>query len=153
MARTRTIWVVAADGARARAFENTRAGEGLSEAWSMQDADAREPTRDLGADKPGRGRTSGTGDPYALQPKADWHDQAAERFLAAVAERLNRDAAENKFDQLVLAAPAKALGQLRPRLADPVRQRLRQEFDKDVAALNGHALAEWVRKADPMTTI
>ena len=59
MASTVT-WILIADGARARIFANNGPGTGIASATGVDYIADHRPTRDIGADKPGRTQESAT---------------------------------------------------------------------------------------------
>ena len=107
-----TTWVVLADGARARILENTGPGTGLVELEEWESAEARKPTRELGTERPGRGHESATEGRHAIAPHGDWHEMEKVNFANDLARYLKRHGDAGKFDQLVLAAPPRTLGEL-----------------------------------------
>ena len=69
-------------------------------------------TREQGTDRPGRSFAS-VGARRSAMEEADWHHIAKERFAGEIAEALYRHAHDNRFENLVVIAPAKILGNLR----------------------------------------
>ena len=130
--RKRTTWVVVADGARARALENTGVGKGLDPSPILEMEVEPRPTRDLGSDRPGRVHDRFGPGRHAMQPKADWHRQDKADFLKSVAERLDSAAQDGAFDRLVLIAPPTAMGHLRAALNDKTRASIAGEITKDL---------------------
>jgi protein required for attachment to host cells len=106
-------WVVAADGTRARIFEERRRGGDLREL----------PDRAMHAgpgDHPaGHSQTATSHQRFNSARHAADEDPAREaeaRFLARVGEALDAAAQRKAFDRLVLVAPPTALGLLRSSL-------------------------------------
>ena len=87
-------------------------------------------SRDLGADAPGR-TFSSIGSRRSAYDETDWHDQAEERFAIEGAARLERVAASEKGDIVVLAAP-RTLGVLRKHWGRETKTRLVAEIAKDM---------------------
>lgn len=142
MKGTRT-WIVVADGARARLFENTGPGKGLLPLDDGEMRGERAATRELGTERPGRVHDRMGPGRHAMAPRTDWHEQQKEDFLASVAARLDRAAADKAFDRLILVAPAKALGRLRAALGRDAAARVDGELAKDLTKtpapdLTGH---------------
>jgi len=131
----RRTWVVVADGARARYLSSDDRGASFATLSDQVSAAHGKPTRALGADKPGRGRSSGSGARYALTPKADWHSAEEEAFARAVAQDLNAAAQRRDFDELVLIAPAKTLGEIRANLDAETHGRTVAAISKDLTNL------------------
>ena len=126
----RTTWFLIADSAKARVFESS----GPKGTWTLIEEtseDARRPSRDLGRDRPARGRTIGTGAPFAVTETAD-HEKAGQEFLAARAQSIIDADKKDRFDQLVIAAPPAALGALRKKLPAEMTAKLIGVYDKDL---------------------
>jgi len=144
-----TTWVVLADGARARVLENTGPGTGLVELEEWESAEARKPTRELGTERPGRVHESATESRHAIAPHSDWHEMEKANFAGDLARYLKRHGDAGKFDQLVLAAPPRTLGELRKSIDAATAGLLKAEINKDltnipVAEIGAH-LGEVVR--------
>jgi protein required for attachment to host cells len=71
--------------------------------------------------------------------QADWHYIAEERFAGAIADALYRLAHGNRFDKLVVVAPAKVLGNLRQAFHAEVTERIVGEIPKE---LTSHPIPE-----------
>lgn len=132
-----TTWIAVADGGKALVLEN----RGTDLAPDLAVLSVREmqnpPTREQGTDRPGR-----YPDPQhhrSAVEDTDWHRFAEERFAAEFAAMLNRAGAAGLFDRLVLIAPPRALGDLRPHLGREVSDRLAVEIDRD---LTNHPVPE-----------
>ena len=142
MKATRT-WIVVADGATARLFENTGPGKGMAPLSDGEMQGSHEPTRGIGSERPGRVHDRWGPGRHAMAPRADWHLQQKRDFLKAVAARLEAAAAGKAFDRLILVAPAKALGELRAALGREAAARVAGELPKDltkvaIPELSGH---------------
>lgn len=135
----RKTWFLIIDGAKARLFESY----GPNASWTLlkesEDEKARMPDRDLGTDRPVRGRNIGTGAPFAID-EPSLHDKAEDEFLAGWARRINEDKKKNKFKQLVLAAPPAALGALRKKLSTDVIENIVGAYDKDLTNIGDQDL-------------
>lgn len=132
--RPRT-WIVVADGARARFFMPSDNGRKLVAA-RPDDLVAPESlghARDLKSDKPGRSHAAArTGARHALEPAHDPHKLEKHRFSAAVAKALDGASGRGEFDQLILVAPRRSLGELRGLLTARVRRAIGKEVAKDL---------------------
>ncbi len=100
------------------------------------------PTREQGTDSPGRARPS-LGAARSAMDEVDWHHLAKERFAAELAEALYRHAHAGSFEQLVIFAPAKVLGNLRKAFHAEVLERVVAEIPKE---LTSHPVAEIERR-------
>ncbi len=132
--RPRT-WVVVADGARARFFTPS---EDLKKFVAAQQADMVAPesrgyARDLKSDKPGRSYASSrSGVRHAVEPAHDPHKLEKHRFSAALAQALDDALGRKHFDQLILVAPRRSLGELRGLMTARVQRCLQKEVAKDL---------------------
>ncbi len=131
MKATRT-WIVVADGARARFFENHGRGNGLALLSDGEMEGSHAATQELGSDRPGRVHDRMGPGRHAMAPRADWHEQQKQDFLGKVAARLDRAADDKAYDRLILVAPAKALGRLRAALGPAAAGRISGELSKDL---------------------
>lgn len=125
-------WIVIADGSEARFFANHGPGKGLEALSPESVAIDLQRTGEIMADKPGRSFDSTGHNRHAMEPTSDAKQEQKRRFLKAVAEGLNAAALSGQFDELILAAPPKALGELRKDLDAHALERVRAELPKDL---------------------
>ena len=90
-------------------------------------------TREQGTDRPGRA-FAGVGTARSAVEEVDWHHIAKERFAAEIAEALYRHAHDNRFDKLVVIAPAKILGNLRKAFHAEVADKIVGEIAKELTS-------------------
>jgi protein required for attachment to host cells len=131
-APARKTWVVVANGTSARAFRNTGVGKGLQAVPGFEMSIGSPPTRELGADRPGRVHDRFGPARHAMEPKADWHRQDKTAFAVAIAGRLESAARGGDFDRLVLVAPPTMMGDLRAALDRHVHDLVTGEVTKDL---------------------
>jgi len=132
-------WVLIADAARARIFENTGKGTGLTIVQDMTlDADLA-PSHELGTDRPGRSFDSVGSGRHAMESPSDLHREQKRRFARRVAEAIQNRQATRSFDSLVLVAPPVTMGDLRAALPDKVKAVVAAEV---VADLTNTAMSE-----------
>jgi protein required for attachment to host cells len=148
MPRHRLTWIVVADGARARILARGEQG-GFQPISAWESADAHRPSRDLVSDRPGRGQESATTAHHAHDPRQDPHEERKADFLRDLAERLNRAAAENRFDDFVLFVPPRSLGVLREALDEGAQAKLRGSAAKDLTKVPTDELAAHVDELFP----
>jgi protein required for attachment to host cells len=132
MPRQRKTWIVMADGSRARILTRRAEAPGFEVVSDLAAEEARLPTRDITAHKPGRAQESAYSGRHAVEPRSDAHQERKSAFLRSLAERLNRAAGEALFDDLILFAPPRALGELRQALEDGTRAKIKAEAPKDL---------------------
>ncbi len=139
---TSTIWIVVADGAKARVLSRQGRHGPLEPASDMcfAEAEARLPTRDVGADRPGRVQESANAARHAMEPRVDWHRFAKERFAIGIANALEAAAQRKLYEELILVAPPRALGDLRRALGRHAKARVAGEVAKDLTNLTDHEL-------------
>ena len=123
-------WVVVCDGAKALILEN--AGNINSPKLKTLEVFEQEdlPTRDLGTDEPGRSINS-VGNARSAVGQTDWHDQAERTFLVQLVQHLAGAVSSGKTKSLIVVAPARALGVIRPAYSQALKGAVRAEVDKD----------------------
>jgi len=124
-------WVVVCDGAKALVLENTGDAKfpNLKMVRVLEQEDLA--THELGADAPGRVFNS-VGSIRSAVEQTDWHDQAERAFLVNLVRELEAALATGKTKSLIVVAPPRALGMLRPVYSHKVRNAVRAEVDKDL---------------------
>ena len=124
-------WVVVCDGAKALVLENTGDAKfpNLKTREVFEHKDLA--THELGSDKPGRTYNS-AGYGGAAVRQTDWHNQAEQAFLHDLAHRLDSAVASGKVKSLIMVAPPRALGMIRPAYSHALRAAIRTEIDKDL---------------------
>ena len=135
MRKQTTTWVVVADGARGRFFKPNEDSNGLISVGlaDLVAPQSRQRPRDLKSDKPGRRYSSSrSGVRHALEPPHDYHKLEKHRFMATLAEALDDACKRREFDELILVAPRRSLGELRGLLSKRVQGRVRVEVPRDL---------------------
>jgi len=124
-------WVVVADGKKVL-FLHNQGDEAILDlrvrGERIQDNPA---TREQGEQRPGRPHASFGGARSAVG-QTDWHQIAEDKFAAALARELNEAALANAFEELIVVAPPKVLGEVRSHLHEETRKRLVAEINKDL---------------------
>ena len=127
--------VVVADSARARFFNPSEDGKALRQSTQvdMVRPESRSKVRDLRSDKPGRAFAHAGGNRRgALEPPHDYKKVEKHRFTLELAHALNASLEHHDFDQMVLVAPHRTLGELRKLLPQRVLQLVVREIGKDL---------------------
>ncbi len=127
-------WVVVCDGQKALICENAGDEVFLNLRVIEERAIENPPTAAQGADRPGRVHASASTERSAVG-QTDWHDQAENHFLKELAVRLDRAVAKGEVDALVVVAPPRALGMIRPAFSAGVAKAVTAELDKDYVNL------------------
>ncbi len=127
-------WVVVCDGAKALVLQNV----GDAQVPNLKTIEVLEqkdlPTHELGADAPGRSNAS-VGRIRSAFEQTDWHNQSEHAFLTQLAHRLDKAVAAGKTKSLIVVAPPRALGMLRPAYSHALKGAVRAEVDKDLVKM------------------
>jgi len=131
-------YILVADGKKMLFFRN----EG-DEQFPKLEVDRKEehsnpPTRDQKTDESGR-TFSSAGTAHHAYSETDFHQLEEDRFAAEAAEMLKQRALRNDFENLIVVAPPRTLGELRKHYHKEVEKRLSGEVAKD---LTGHPVTE-----------
>ena len=121
-------WYVVADGGKARIL--TREGETMRTRQSFDAAGHGD------TDEDASGGTS-----QLKAPKSDPHDQAKAHFAHEVASRINEAVRINQVSEVMLAAPAPVLHEIRAKLDKKATAALGKTQSKDLTNIPDHDLA------------
>lgn len=132
-------WVVVCDGAKALVLENV----GDTKFPNLKTIEVFEhkdlPTRELGTEKPGRTMSS-VGHGRSAYQQTDWHQQAEEAFLTDLVHHLDAALGAGKAKSMIIVAPPRALGVLRPAYTSALKDAVRAEVDKDFVKMPVHEI-------------
>jgi protein required for attachment to host cells len=126
-------WVVVCDGAKALIMQNAGDNQLMNLQVHETMKQPNEADRDIGADKPGRSHQANGHSGSAVE-ETSWHDQAEEAFLKLVAAKLDDLVRQKDARRIVLVAPPKALGQIRPSLSADTKAAITAEVAKDLTS-------------------
>ena len=90
-------------------------------------------------DKPGRAFNSASNLRSSVG-QTDWHDQSERAFLARLAHHLDAAIAAGKTKSVIVVAPPRALGMLRPAYSHALKGAVRAEVDKDLVKMPVHEI-------------
>lgn len=127
-------WVVVCDGGKALILANVGDEKFMNLKVIEERARDNPPTSQQGADRPGRVHESASSERSAVG-QTDWHDEAERAFLKDLAQRLHQAVAAGEVGGLVLVAPPRALGMIRPVLSPAVAKAVIGQIDKDYVNL------------------
>lgn len=144
MVKASLTWVVIADGGRARLVVRRETEPHYATLRELVSVAERAPSRELGADRPGRGRESATAARHAIEPRSDPHELAKEAFAQEVAKVLNEANAANEFDRIILVAPPHVAAALRHGLGKAVQAKIAGELSKDLVKVPDHELGRHI---------
>jgi len=134
-------WVLIADGAKALFLENIT--DGLDPHLQVRRVKTQENPKDIDQsdDRPGRmqkgPRGSASSNPRSALEDTDWHELAEERFAGELADILYRQVHASAFENLVIIAAPRVLGDLRKALHKQVIDRVIAEIPK---TLTNHSM-------------
>ncbi|MFC4669793.1 host attachment family protein [Seohaeicola nanhaiensis] len=131
-------WVVVTDSEKALFLRNLTDHEDPNFEVVSKEEQENPPSREQGANRPGRMNDNGQGQKSAMDD-TDWHQLAKERFAADLSDRLYARAHRGDFDSLVLVASPQVLGNLRESLHKEVSDKIIAEVPK---TLTNHPLSE-----------
>jgi protein required for attachment to host cells len=77
---------------------------------------------------------------HAVEPRRDLHEAAKGDFIAEVADQLDAEQKQGRFDELVLVAPPGVLTQLKDRLSKTVANAVVRDLQKDLTKVRDHDL-------------
>jgi protein required for attachment to host cells len=123
--------VLVADGRKSLFLRNEGDGELLNLVVEDQRAHADLKDSDLKSDAPGRSFAS-VGSRRSAIEETDYHQQEEDRFAADTAALLSKRAHAKGFEQLIIIAPPRTLGELRRHYDKAVESRIVAEVDKDL---------------------
>ncbi len=132
-------WVVVCDGAKALVLENTGDAKfpNLKTIEVFEQKDLT--TREQGADAPGRTHSS-VGHGRSAVTQTDWHDQAEQTFLTDLVHHLDAAVGAGRTKSMIVIAPPRALGMLRPAYSHGLKGAVRAELDKDLVKMPVHEI-------------
>jgi protein required for attachment to host cells len=143
LTKTPELWVAAFDGGKALIFRNSGTAVEVSLDLVAQFDNENGPDREQTSDAAGRlpdgaGRGGGAGLPAGVAHGAsavaqtDRHDLEEERFVAGLIDHLNRQAAADAFQAIIILAGEVALGQARRHFSAALDDKIAHQEAKDV---------------------
>lgn len=123
--------VLVADGRKSLFLRNEGDAEYLNLVVEDQRAHADLKDGDMKTDAPGRSFSS-VGTHRSAMDEPDYHQMEEDRFAADTAALLTKRAQANGFEQLVIVAPPRTLGELRQHYDKAVAAKIVAEVDKDL---------------------
>jgi protein required for attachment to host cells len=130
----RHAYVLVCDGAKALLFRNEGDAELVNLKAVEHFAEFEPAAHDLGTDRPGRVYQS-HGSARSAVEETDFHEAGEAAFLGRVAKELDRLVEAEKAHAVIVVAPPKALGILRPHFSPAVKAAIKGEIGKDIAHL------------------
>ena len=138
-----TIWILVANAARARLYENTGIGKGLKLLSELDHPESRMKGSELVSDR--AGYVPGVGNGHASRQQAtDPKQNEAEHFALEIARTLEHGRGQNKYERLILVAGSPFLGILKARLSDQVSTLTSDTLDKDYTAATDREIGKYL---------
>jgi protein required for attachment to host cells len=132
-------WVIICDGRKALVLENVGDEKFLNLKTKQVFDHPDQKTSEMGTDAPGRSISS-VGHGRSAVEQTDWHTQEEQRFLQKLAAHLDAEVKAGRAKSVVIVAPPRALGVLRPAYSHDLRRVLQTEIDKDLVSLPVHEI-------------
>lgn len=131
-----TTWIVITDSVRARVFSADRLRNQWKEVHDLCNTEARLLEQELVSDTKGRVFDSKGKGRHDMEPKQSAKRQVKMQFADLIAEYLNQQFSSGRFHRLVLAAPARLLGQIERQLHQKCYASLYRKYAKDFTKLS-----------------
>jgi protein required for attachment to host cells len=122
------VWLLTVDGAKAQIYviaPDTFRPTALRDGAFKQ---SNRPSRAIVSDGPGHRGHTGSGRRHALSLRSDPHVQAETNFVKAVTSHVNAAARDKRFDRLIIAAPPKAIKDVRSNLNATTQKKVALEI-------------------------
>jgi len=132
-------WFVIVDGARARFVERDEEGH-FRTVSSFEATSLHMRSRDIGRDRPGRAYERADMSRHGTEPRHDPHETEKMKFVALVIDEIEDALEQGSFDEFVLVAPPKMLGQARQTLPATLAEVLIDTLSKDLTKTPDHEL-------------
>lgn len=137
-----TTWILVADGAGARLFEQQGRGKPLTLLRDLPHPEGKLKNRDIDSDKHGRSFDSMGKGRHAMSTEQAPTDRVAERFAKELAQTLDQGRLQKSYDRLVLVADPVFLGTLRTALPEALAGTVTATVNKDLTHVNERDLPE-----------
>jgi len=123
--------VLVADGRKSLFLRNEGDAEFLNLVVEDQHAHADLKDGEMKSDAPGRSASQPNGGQSSVE-EPDYHQIEEDRFAADTAGLLRKQALGNGFEELIIVAPPRTLGELRRHYDKAVQSKIVAEIDKDL---------------------
>jgi protein required for attachment to host cells len=138
-------WVLVANSGQARILEMQRKPYEFHQVAELV-SDAQHLTnKELVSDASGRVYHSQGPGTHSMKPRSDPHENAEEQFSRGLAQKMEKAAQLDRFDQLLVIADPKTMGRLRHQMTRTVSDRVADEVSLDLVGLPLHQLETRVR--------
>lgn len=139
--------ILVADGRRMLLLRNTNSPLHPQLAVEYGEDQPNPADRDQKTDAGGQMPADGTPGQTTVG-ETDFHEQTEARFARHIARHLNDLALKGGLGKLIVVAPPKVLGQLRPHFHKEVQRRIVAEVGKDMTRYSTDRVAQMLLEAD-----
>lgn len=140
--KPKTVWILVADASHAFIAERCGAGSALEKDVVAEFRAPNVPNREIMSDAPGRTFDRSGPARHAMEQHTDPQRHRQHVLAQEIAEQLGAAARRNAFDQLVIVAAPRMLGELRGCLSETTRARVVEEVPKTLTHLPLQELPE-----------
>lgn len=134
------IWVVVADAAKARFFQQDTVNGTLTEALDLAHPEARLPETALASDGPGMQATAGGHGTHGMQEKNSPREVEDKRFAKLVMDTVRDALNKGTISSFYVAAPPRFLGRLREEMDSRLSKALKGDLGKNLSLASPEAI-------------
>jgi protein required for attachment to host cells len=138
---SKTTWILVANRAGARLFENTGPGQGLSFKQEFPHTEGRLKNQEIISDRQGQAADTRGGGHHSYENAVEPVEHLAQQFAKYLAQQLEHGRTEKRYEQLILVAEPRFLGHLRAVLSGPLLAMVIASVDKDLGDIEARDLA------------
>lgn len=128
----KSTWFVVARRSGAIIFSNFGRGTALQIVAEIDNPEGKLQSNALETDRPGRSFDRAGHGRHSLSSEQSAREHVELAFAKRVADYLEKSRCENVFDQLILVAGPRLLGELRAALTTPTQRLVRLEINKEI---------------------
>lgn len=139
-------WIVISDATKAKLLINDGPQKGVSPIFDHDFLGLNLLTQDIISDKQGRKYDCSLSGSNIRELKSDPHSKNKKKFSKKVSEILKHGFLNKFYDNLVLVAPAKTLGNIRGELPEELKEKIILEIRKDLTHLSLNDLSKYLEK-------
>ena len=142
----RNTFVAVFDSEHVRFFERAPNGK-LSPVQVEIASHLHHDRRDIDTDRPGRGGAANAGQRHAYESHEDVRKLEKHDFVKEVVRVLNDLHQRHEFEQLIVVAPERTIGEFRSLASEQLKRAVTHEVPKELATLSDSALEEHLTDA------
>lgn len=139
-----TLWVLVADGAKARMFSLAEGVGPLAEIEDFINPDGRAAGRDLSRNRPPSVHDRFGEHRHSIEPHTRQRDKAAEQFARELNAVLEQGCLQHRYQNLVVMAPPRFLGALKAAWDKQVQACVVAELPKDLTEADSQTIYEHI---------